>query len=110
MGVKSVLGKIKSYLQLLGVNVRAFVKHPKAYTQNFIKEFMEADGKGKIIKIIKLVVSIYILVELFWLAVACILFIGIFLGGTADYDELVERFIARHGREPHDDFELYHDY
>lgn len=65
--MKSVLGKVKSYLQLLGVNVRAFVKHPKAYTQNFIKEFMEADGKGKIIKIIKLVISIYILVELFCL-------------------------------------------
>lgn len=108
--MKSVVGKVKSYLQLLGVNVRAFVKHPKEYTKNFIKEFMEADGKGKVLKIVKLVISIYILVELFWLAVACILFIGIFLGGIDDYDELVERFIVRHGRAPHDDFELYHDF
>lgn len=109
MSGKSIIGKIKSYLQLLGVNVRAFAKHPKEYTKNFIKEFKEADLKGRILKIVKLIISIYIIIELFWLAVACILLMAVFMGGDDDYNELVRRFIERHGREPENSYEVYHD-
>lgn len=110
MSIKSLIGKVKSYLQLLGVNVRAFVKHPIEYTKNYIKDFMEADLKRKVLKIVKLIISVYILIDLFWLAIAFIFLMGCLMGGQDDYNELVRRFIEKHDREPENSYEVYHDY
>lgn len=107
--MKPIIRKLKSLLQLWGVNVRAFFKHPKEYTKSFIQDFMDADIKGKLFKIIKLLISIYLLIELFWLAVAFILLITVFMGGKDDYNDLVRQFIEKHGREPENSYEVYHD-
>jgi len=99
---------MKKWIKILGANVRAFFKHPIQYIKEWVKDFKESNLKGKIKKIIMTSLGIYVC----YYAIAFVICIVIVLGmvGGCDYEILKGRFYDNHGREPENDYELYHDY
>jgi len=100
---------MKKWIKMLGTNIRGFFSHPILYLKGWVKDFKESDLIGKIKKIILTGIGIYICYELLILTVIIIVILGIF-GGGGNYEAMRGHFFDTHGREPENDYELYHDY
>jgi len=99
---------MKKWIKILGTNIRGFFTHPILYLKEWIKDFKENDLLGKIKKILLTAVGIYVCYELIIFAIIAVVILGM-IGGS-DYEVLRGRFCDSHGREPDNDYELYHDY
>lgn len=88
-------------------NVKAFFRHPIQYIKGYIKDFKEADMNGKIKKILLTILGLYVFYRMIILVFAVLLVAG--MVGSSDYYVLAGQFFDKHGREPENDYELYHD-
>lgn len=96
------------WLKILGANVRAFFKHPVQYSKGYIEDFKKCDAKGRIKKALLTIVGVYVCYQAIIFVLAFILVAG--MVGGSDYYVLTGRFVDRFGREPENDYELYHNY
>jgi|GEM_PF-6956686 len=98
---------IKKWIKILGINVRGFFKHPIQYSKGYVKDFKECDTKGKVKKVALLVLGIYACYRLFIVVFA--ITIAFAMVGGSSYEILSGRFRDKYGRDPENEYEMYHD-
>lgn len=90
---------IKYWVKLWGKTVISFVKHPILSGKKYIKDFKEADFKGKVKQLALTAVCLFACYYAF--VFACFLLIVFALFGQAGYSGIEEAFRQKFGREPY---------
>lgn len=90
---------IKHLFKLWGRTVISFVKHPILSGKKYIKDFKEADAKGKVKQIALTVACLFACYYAF--VIACCLLLVFALIGGANYSGLEEAFYRKFGRQPY---------